>query len=133
MPRHAWILALVGLTFINCDQATLPSEFFSGQGAWELQSLGGTQVPNPENFTITFGADGELGALADCNVCGGEYEVNGDDISLEIQFCTEAYCGDDSLDREYLEALANTAGYARNGDRLTLDYSGGMLVYKVSP
>ena len=132
MPRHAWVLVLAVLSFIDCDQATSPSELFSGQGTWTLQSLGATQVSNPENFTITFGADGELGTIADCNVCGGEYKVRGNGISIEIQFCTEAYCGDGSLDREYLEALANTTRYTRQGSQLTLEYLSGTLIYQVS-
>jgi heat shock protein HslJ len=135
MPRRPWILVLAGLAgsiFVACDQATLPSELFAAQGRWELQSLGGTQISNPQNFTISFGANGELGTVADCNVCGGGYEVKGNDISLEIRFCTEAYCGEASLDREYLEALANTTRYARQGDILTLDYPGGTLMYQVS-
>ena len=135
MPKRPWVLVLAGLVgsiFAACEQATSPSEDFAAQGRWELQSLGGTQVSNPENFTITFGADGELGTIADCNVCGGEYEVRGNGISIEIQFCTEAYCGDDSLDREYLEALANTTRYTRQESQLTLDYSGGALIYQVS-
>lgn len=136
MPRRPWLLVLAGLVgsiFAACEQTTLPSELFAAQGRWELQSLDGIQVSNPEHFTITFGPDGELGALADCNVCGGEYDVRGNGIFVEIQFCTEAYCGDGSLDQEYLEALANTTRYARQGEMLMLDYSGGTLIYQVSP
>ena len=135
MPKRPWVLVLAGLVgsiFTACEQATSPSEDFAAQGRWELQSLNGNHVSNRENFTITFGADGELGTIADCNVCGGEYEAKGNNISVEIQFCTEAYCGDSSLDREYLESLANTTRYARQGSRLTLEYSGGALIYQVS-
>lgn len=135
MPRRPWgfvLAGLVGLIFAACEQAISPSESFAAQDRWELQSLGGTEVSNPERFTITFGGDGELGALVDCNVCGGEYEAKGNGISIEIQFCTEAYCGDGSLDREYLEALANTTRYTRQESQLTLEYSGGNLIYQVS-
>jgi heat shock protein HslJ len=119
--------------FAACEQATSPSELLTAQGKWELQSLNGMNVSNPETFTVTFGADGELGAFADCNVCGGEYEVKGNGISIEIQFCTEAYCGDGSLDRRFLEALANTTRFSRQGDHLTLEHSGGTTIYQVSP
>lgn len=132
MFRYACILVLAGLTLTACEQATLPSELFTAQGTWELQSLGSTQIANPERFTITFGADGALGVNADCNGCGGAYEVNGNNISIDVQFCTMAYCGDASLDSEYQQALANTTRYSRQGNQLTLDYSGGTLIYQVS-
>ena len=132
MFRYVCILALVGLTMTACNQATQPSELFAAQGTWELHSLGGTQVTSPANYTITFGSDGDLGVKADCNVCGGEYEANGNNISVDVQFCTLAYCGDASLDREYHQALANTTRYTRQGNQLTLDYSGGTLTYQAS-
>ena len=133
MHKYACILLFAGLTLTACDQATLPSELFTAQGTWQLQSLGSTQIANPERFTITFGADGALGVNADCNGCGGQYEANGNNISIEVQFCTAAFCGESSRDKDYLEALANTTQYARHGDQLTLDYSGGTLIYQVSP
>lgn len=132
MLRYACILVLAGLTLTACSQATQPSELFTAQGTWELQSLGGTQVTNPENFTITFGSNSDLGVKADCNVCGGAYEANGNNISVDVQFCTLAYCGDNSLDSEYHQALANTTRYSRQGNQLTLDSSSGTLIYQVS-
>jgi heat shock protein HslJ len=132
MFRYACILVLAGLTLTACNEVTQPSELFTAQGTWELQSLGNTPVTNPENFTITFGPNDDLGVKADCNVCGGAYETNGNNISIDVQFCTLAYCGDASLDGDYQQALANTTRYTRQGNQLTLDYSGGTLIYQAS-
>ena len=75
-----------------------------------------TSVPDPENYTITFKADGTLEGKADCNSFTGSYsQVNG--FSIQLGAMTKMYCGDDSLDQQYLQLLGSVAaggtGWAR--------------------
>ena len=135
--NHRWMILLAGLAIVSCNTITPPSELSEVQGTWQLQAFELTDgstivVPNVQDFTIQFDPDGSLGVEADCNLCGGAYETSGNSISIDVQVCTFAYCGDESLDNQYLQALANTTGFAREGQELLLDYSNGILRYNVS-
>ncbi len=128
------ITLLLGLlAFTACDEATSPSDLEETQGLWALQTLGNAQIPDPKNYTVRFGADGRLSARADCNNCTGTYEVSGNLLSIsEILACTRAYCGEDSLDMEYIHALTNASRFARRGSRLDVDYADGTMVFAVT-
>lgn len=62
-------------------------------------------VETPEKFTVEFKGDGTLALLADCNVGGGTYEVDGSSIAIELGALSMAYCGEDSLDTTFLAQL----------------------------
>ena len=67
-----------------------------------------TTVPNPENYTIIFNADGTLTGKADCNSFSGTYsQTNGFTITLGAS--TMAFCGEASLDQQYLALLSSVA------------------------
>lgn len=125
----------IGLLVLTaCDQATSPNELKEIQGFWALQTLGGAQIQDSQNYTVRFGGDGRLSARADCNNCTGSYEVSGNLLSIsEILACTRAYCGEDSLDREYINALIQVSRFARRGNRLDLEYAGGTMTFTVAP
>jgi heat shock protein HslJ len=108
-------------------------------GTWYLTS--GTQtapawqwaVPPAEqaSYTITFNADGNFGANADCNVAGGTYETSGTDgLTITPATSTMAYCGDGSLDTLYVHALSTTTTYKIANGELTLTLAdGGTLMF----
>jgi heat shock protein HslJ len=62
-------------------------------------------VPDPGNYTITFLEDGTIGIKADCNVVGGHYTLDGASLSIQLGPSTMAFCGEQSLDRQYLALL----------------------------
>ncbi len=132
--KHTGMILLLGLLALTaCNQATSPSELEKPQGFWALQALGGTQIPNPQNFTVRFGSDGQLSARVDCNNCTGSYEVSGNLLSIsELLACTRAYCGEDSLDREYINALTSASRYVRRDSRLEIQYAGGTMTFTVA-
>lgn len=84
-----------------------------------------TTVPDPENYTITFHADGTLEGKADCNSFGGTYtQENG--FHIDLGPTTMAYCGDDSLDQQYLTLLGSiVAGGPDGAGGLALETAGG--------
>lgn len=68
-------------------------------------------VSNPAQFTLRLEA-GNAAIRADCNVLSWPYSLDGSSLRFEtLGPTTMAYCGDDSLDRRYLELLGNTATY----------------------
>ena len=132
MKKHALLLLLAGLALVSCETATLPSSVSDVQGQWELQAFelndgNVVNVPNPEKFTAQFGADDSLNLTVDCNACNGSYEASGNSLSIGLLACTLAYCGDDSLDTMYMQALDSISTYARQGQELRIDYADGTM------
>ena len=73
-----------------------------------------TTVPNPENYTIVFNADGTLVGKADCNTFDGTYsQQNG--FTIKLGASTMMYCGDASLDAQYLQLLSSVAAGGPDG------------------
>jgi heat shock protein HslJ len=82
-------------------------------------------VPNPENYTLLLNADGSANVQVDCNSGGGTYTVNNTELSINIMFTTMAFCGEESLDQDYLQALSRVQNYAIMNDTLFLSLEGG--------
>lgn len=82
-------------------------------------------VPNPEDYTIVFNADGTLTGKADCNTFAGTYSQEGG-FSITIGATTMAACGEDSLDGQYLQLLGAVAAGGPDGTGgLALETAGG--------
>jgi heat shock protein HslJ/major membrane immunogen (membrane-anchored lipoprotein) len=77
-------------------------------------------VPDPEHYTLVFKSDGSLHIKADCNVVGGSYDLQGDALTIKLGPATMAFCGEQSLDQQYLALLSNVGGYALQNGRLVL-------------
>lgn len=90
------------------------------------QSTGAvTAVSNPENYTITFNADGTLTGKADCNNFSGTYSQEGG-FTISLGASTMAYCGDASLDQQFLTLLSSIAAGGPDGaGGLALETAGG--------
>jgi heat shock protein HslJ len=77
-------------------------------------------VPDPQNYTITFHPDNQVGIKADCNVGGGTYTLDGNSLAIQLGISTMAYCGEQSLDQIYLQALAKVSSASMADGRLIL-------------
>lgn len=131
--RIAFLLvALVCLLLlVSCKQETTPVPDSIQGVLWQWVSVTNqptgavTTVPDPENYTITFNSDGTLNGKADCNNFNGTYsQENGFIITLGAS--TKAYCGDDSLDQQYLSLLGGVVAGGPTGDgNLALENAGG--------
>jgi heat shock protein HslJ len=84
-----------------------------------------TTVPDPENYTIIFNANGTLNGKADCNNFSGAYSTqNG--FTIQLAASTMAFCGEDSLDQQYLQLLSSVAAGGPDGaGGLALETAGG--------
>ena len=89
-------------------------------GLVETQPASQSVVPNPENYTLTFLPDGSLSIKADCNMASGTYALEGNTLSIELGATTMAYCGEQSMDQQYLANLGNVAGYIMADGQLVL-------------
>lgn len=98
---------------------------------WILESIQYspvTVIPIIESFYILLREDFNVGMEVDCNHCGGRYSL-GDNNSILFDyttiFCTEMYCGDDSMDEEFHEALNLATKYKVEGNRLQIYFNNG--------
>jgi heat shock protein HslJ len=139
--RSASWLAYLGIVILvaACTRAATPTPTNSIQGiVWQWTSVTNKTtsetipVPNPENYTITFNADGTLEGKADCNTFTGTYsQENGFSITLDAT--SIMYCGDASLDQQYLQLLGSVAAGGPDGSGgFALENAGGeqRLFYK---
>ena len=84
-----------------------------------------TNVPNPGDYTIIFYPDGSLSGVADCNTFDGIYsQSNG--FLIKIGASTMIFCGESSLDQDYLQLLSEVvAGGPDGAGNLALETAGG--------
>ena len=84
-----------------------------------------TAVPNPQQYTIVFTADGYVNGTADCNSFTGTYsQTNG--MTIKINAMTRAACPEGSLEQQYIELLGNVAAGGPDGaGNLALETAGG--------
>jgi heat shock protein HslJ len=136
-----WIFLLVGLSVLLVAAAACvpmptstptPAAGDSIQGiVWQWTSVTNqttketVTVSNPESYTILFNADGTLTGKADCNSFTGTYsQQNG--FSIKLGASTMAYCGEASLDQQYLQLLGSVAAGGPDGaGNLALETAGG--------
>jgi len=77
--------------------------------------------PTPENYTLKLLPDGKVSIRADCNLGGGIYKLEGEQISIEITHTTMAACPPESLEQNYIRDLNAAAIYFFKADVLCID------------
>ena len=78
-------------------------------------------VPDPQNYTLMLEPDGEVSIEVDCNMVGGAYTLEGASLTIELGPSTMAYCGDDSLDQQYLALLGDVVTFVMHEGNLVLN------------
>ncbi|MFO7678972.1 MAG: META domain-containing protein [Chloroflexota bacterium] len=80
-------------------------------------ATGPEDIPNPENYLLQLEADGRFLIQADCNSGSGIYSVEGGSISFVLGPLTRAFCGEASLDAQFLQYLeAAVIWFTQDGD-----------------
>src|SRR5512139_2237547 len=132
LARMIGVGLIIGLALAACTSAATPTPANPIQGiVWQWTSVTDqstkqtTTVPNPENYTIIFNANGTLNGKADCNNFSGAYsQQNG--FTIQLGASTMAYCGEASLDQQYLQLLGSVAAGGPDGaGGLALETAGG--------
>ena len=120
-------ILLISLT--ACSASTgdaITEKTWQWVGVVETEPATGSVVPNPESYTLFMDADGSLSLQVDCNSAGGSYELDGNSLSILVGPMTLAYCGDDSLDQDYLSMLSSVESYALEDGQLLLQMADGV-------
>jgi heat shock protein HslJ len=113
----------------SADSSSPSAAATSLEGTWKwtasTEAVPASQsvVPDPENYTITFAADGTYTGKADCNQISGTYTVDGSNLTIASGTSTLAFCGEASLDAIYVAGLGKVATYAIAGDQVTMTFA----------
>jgi heat shock protein HslJ len=117
----------------GCRQITNPDELLDGP--WRLvqltRSSGTTATTRGDEFTIEFLSDGRVNVRADCNGCGGTYEVRTGTLHVFPLACTRVYCvATAPVDSEYVMFLQAAETFSVQRDTLTIRTDHGSLEFE---
>lgn len=71
----------------------------------ETAPAGQSVVPNPGSYTVQFFANSSVSIQADCNLAQGRYILRRSTLFIELGPATLAFCGEESLDQQFLGLL----------------------------
>lgn len=78
-------------------------------------------ISKPENYTLTFDSAGKVNIKADCNILLGTYTDDAQSFSIStLGPSTMAFCGEQSMDRQYLRLLNLSEHYQINNGQLVI-------------
>ncbi len=86
----------------------------------ETEPAAQSAVPTPEKYTITFFENNTLFIKADCNNISGTYTLEGNLLTMEMGPTTQVFCGETSLDQQYIALLSSVVGAEGENGRLIL-------------
>ena len=78
-------------------------------------------VDNPTVYTILFNEDGTAAIKADCNNVGASYTISDSSLTIQLGPSTLAFCGEASLDQQFLTGLQSAAIYSFQEGDLFID------------
>lgn len=107
-------------------------------GNWRLTSYGPEGSLNPavadSNAELTFNEDGTVNGNSGCNGFGGEYTVEGDQITFSELFSTLMACEEPLMSQEgaVFQVLNGGASFTIDGETLTITNGEAVLVFTSS-
>ena len=78
--------------------------------------------PDDQVFNIQFREDNIFSGLNDCNSFLGSFILSSNNITIDNISSTEVYCGKESLDYRFLEALSEAESYKIEQNKLSIYY-----------
>ena len=116
--------------------AQSPGGFTGIQWQWaelaETEPASQSVVPDPQNYVLVLNADGSANIKADCNMVRWSYTLDGTSLTFDtLGPSTLAYCGEESLDQQYLGLLGKGGTVSLEDDRLVLELNdaAGRMVF----
>ncbi len=130
----AFALILTGCKrFFKSSSTDITGTVWQWTAMQETTPASQSVVPDPQNYTITFNADGTAAIKADCNNVTAKYKANKKGkITIKLGASTLMACGDASQDTVYLASLAKVDSYAIVSGQLQLGFpnGGGKMDFK---
>jgi len=138
-------IAVLVLVTVSCAGRATPtpalapisvSDIFEISWRWaefvQTDPAGQSVVPDPERYTLLFMPGGALFVQADCNVGTGNYRLEGNRLTMELEAITSATCAPQSLSEQFLELLGrvDTATMDRGHLVLYLEKAAGRMNFE---
>lgn len=136
-----WLVAsalLAGILLLGaCAAAAAPG---LENTKWKLVSFGPSATPTPvlpgADVTLQFAAGGQVTGSSGCNSFGGQYKLNGNNISFDQLISTLRACVDPNVNQQeqrYLDALNSTGKVELTTSSLKIWYDNGNSVLNLTP
>ena len=131
MKKYLLFLLLASLLLSACSAGKEKSLI----GTWTLTGYGPPSAPIPvtaaSQASLTFHENGAVDGNSGCNSFGGEYKVDGDQITFGALVSTLMACDEPLMSQEGIvfQVLSGTATYKIAGDTLTITNNGMALVF----
>lgn len=77
-------------------------------------------VPDPNQYTLQFFANGTIQVQADCNQGSGIYSAGSTTLTIQVQQMTRAACPPGSLSDQFVQQLNSAASYFTSGADLVI-------------
>ena len=129
MKKTIFLLTLFAVMLSACAGGTSVNL----AGEWALVSYGDAAAPTPAlpgvDTSITFD-EGQFGGTVGCNSFGGDYKINGDQMSIGSVFSTMMFCDQTSTQESAVLAILSdqTMTVTQSGNQLILSSADGKSV-----
>ena len=122
---------VIGLLALFLLAACAGGSSASISGQWKLVSYGpaGSQTPAIANVNtnIEFTSDGKLNGNVGCNSFGGDYKVNGKNLTFGPVMSTMMFCeGVSNQEMATIAVFQKSATFVLAGDKLTITSNDGI-------
>lgn len=134
MKKFLLTLFILSLAIAACSDQNTEEPAASLVGSWQLTSYGPANSPLPAvedtEAGMIFNEDGTVTGNSGCNGFGGNYTVEGDQITFSEIVSTLIACEEPlrSQEQVVLEVMADSATYNIDGNTLALTGDGMVLV-----
>ena len=134
MKKYLLTLLLISLAITACSARNGGASSASLIGSWKLVAYGPATAPIPAvegvEAGLTFNEDGTVSGSAGCNGLGGDYTVEGDQITFGEFVSTAMACDDPIMAQEQaaFRVMTGAATYKIEGDTLTITSNDMVLV-----
>jgi len=115
----------------EAEDSGIVSAIWYWEAFQDMAEINDIIVSDPTKYTLSFNPDGMASIQADCNQVSWTYELDGSSLTFNtLGPSTLAFCGEESLDQQYLALLGETVTYVTEGGKLFLNLildSGNMV------
>jgi heat shock protein HslJ len=135
MKTYLLAFLILPLLLSACAGQSTEESSASILGDWKLTQYGPVNAPVPAvegvGAGLTFNEDGTVTGTSGCNGLGGEYTVEGDQITFGEFASTLMACDDPIMAQEDAahQVMTGTATYEIEGDTLTITKNDNRLVF----
>lgn len=133
MKKYLLIFFIICLTISACSAQGNSRPLV---GSWRLTAYGPIDSTTPAvpdvDAILIFGEDGTLAGSTGCNELGGDYVIEGDQITFGQIVSTLILCPDLQMAQEetMFQVLRETASFNIEGDTLTITNNDTVLVFE---